>query len=164
MGECPSHIFGCPAFVRGGWCPVGLRCVSDMCFEYHYKTLAVLQHLPIGNSTSFISKGSYDCLIPVTMIAMQTSNPPSSLSTDRASPTHASQNGQPKNLSQTSQALPISDKVIGISTAWKAKIGKIAAKSQADEDWDTKSGNRRLRRLGCVVMGFLVITVVMFVF
>lgn len=60
--------------------------------------------------------------------------------------------------------MPISDKILGIPTAWRAKISEIAMKSQAEENWDGKSGKRRLRRLGCVVMGLSVITVVMFVF
>lgn len=60
--------------------------------------------------------------------------------------------------------MPISDRILGTPTAWRAKVGEIAVKSQAEENWDSKNGKRRLRRLGCVVMGLLLITVVMFVF
>lgn len=163
MAECPVHKFECPASVGGGCCDIGLRCAIDLCLEYRYKTLAVFQQSSFHNSTSFISQG-YDCIIPATIGPVQASTLLSSLSSDRAVPTCASQNWQPENISQKGQDLPISDMILGTPTAWRAKIGEIAVKSQAEENWDGKNGKRRLRRLGCVVMGLLVITVVMFVF
>lgn len=60
MAECPMHTFECPASVGGGCCATGLRCASDLCLEYHYKTLAVLQPLPIDDGRSLISQGFYD--------------------------------------------------------------------------------------------------------
>ena len=59
---------------------------------------------------------------------------------------------------------PPSGRILDIPKAWRAKIGEVAMRSQAEENWDGKNGNRRLRRLGCVVMGMLVITVIMLVF
>lgn len=40
----------------------------------------------------------------------------------------------------------------------------IAVQSQAEENWDGRKRKRRLRGLGRLVIGLLVITVVMFVF
>lgn len=127
------NTFECPATVGGGCCAIGLGCASDLCFEYHYNTLVVLQPLSIQNSTSSIPQGSYDCIIPAAVSDMQTSIPPS-------------------------------DRILDAPKAWRAKIGEVAMRSQAEENWDGKNGNRMLRRLGCVVMGLLVITVVMLVF
>ena len=70
----------------------------------------------------------------------------------------------PESISHHSRDVPIDDRSLEASAAWGAKMGKIAIKSQADESWDGKKGKKRLRRLGCVVMGLVVITVVMFVF
>lgn len=164
MGECPMNTFECPASVGGGCCAIGLRCASDLCFEYHYKMLAVFQPLPIPNSTPSIPQGLYDCIVPATIGPVQTSTLPSSLFTDRAIPICTSQNCPPENISQKGQDLPISDTILGNPTAWRAKIGEIAVKSQAEENWDGRDSKRRLRKLGCVAMGLLVITAVMFVF
>ena len=164
MVQCPVHTFECPASVGGGCCAIGLRCASDLCFDYHYKTLAVFQPLPMHNSTYSISPDSYDCIIPTTMGLVQRSGSLSSVFTDGTGPTCASQKCQPENISQKGQDVLISDTSLGTSIAWGAKIGEIAVESQAEEKWDGKNAKRRLRRLGCVVMGLLVITVVMFVF
>lgn len=164
MDQRPMHMLECPASVGGGCCATVLRCASDLCFEYHYKTSAVFQPFPIHNSTSPDSQGFYDGVSLATVGTLQKSFPPSSLSDDRTVPTYALQNCQPEDIGQKGQDLPISDKILGIPTAWRAKISEIAMKSQAEENWDGKSGKRRLRRLGCVVMGLSVITVVMFVF
>ena len=95
---------------------------------------------------------------------VQTSISLSSLSPERVGRAWASQNCQPENVGQEGQKLPISDRNLGTPTAWRAKIGETAVESQAEENWEGKNGKRRLRRLGCVVMGLLLITVVMFVF
>ena len=163
MGESSKHTIERPASARGGCCAIGLRCASDPCFEYPYRTLAVLQPLHVPNSTSFISQGLYHCITPAIIGPMQTRTSPSNLSALRAAPTYASQNRQPENVSQKSEDLPISDSILGTATIGGAKIGEIAVQSQAEENWDGKN-RKRLRRLGCVVMGLLVITVVMFVF
>ena len=120
----------------------------------------VLQPLPIQNGTSSIPQGFYDCIIPG---LMRTSTPPSSLSTERILPICASQKCQPENVNQKNQDLPISDIIIKTSRLWRAKIGEIAVRSQAEENWDGKNRERRLRRLGCIVFGLVVVTVVMFV-
>lgn len=158
------HTIECRASAGNGCRATGLRCASGLCFEYHYKTSAMFQPLPSHNGTFSMSQGFYSGIVLGTMGPVRTSTSPSSLSTDRAVPTCASQNYQPETVSQKGQDLPISVKILGTLTAWRAKIDEIAVKSQAEENWDGKNGNRRLRRLGCVVMGLLVITVVMFVF
>lgn len=160
----PTHTFECPSSAGDGCCAIGLRCAFELCLEYHYKTLAVFQPLPNHYSTSFVSQGLYDCIMPASMNSVQTSIPPSSISADRVGRACASQNCRPENVGQKGQNLPISDRILGTPTAWRAKVGEIAVKSQAEENWDSKNGKRRLRRLGCVVMGLLLITVVMFVF
>ena len=164
IAQCPAHAFECPVSVGGGCCPIGLRCASDQCFEYHYKTLAVLQPLPIQNNTSLVPQGFYGCIIPATVGFMQTPAPPSSVSTKRAVQTCTWQDCQPADVDQQSQDLQASNMHLGNSAAWRAKLGEIAVRSEAEENWDVAKGKRRLRRLGCVVMGLLVITVVMFVF
>ena len=164
MVECPMHTFECPASAGGGCCANGLHCASDLCFEYHYKTLAVFQPLPMHNSTYSISPEFYDGIIPIAMCLAQRPTSLTSLSTSGAGPVCALQNCQPKVIGQKGQDLPIGDRILEAPTAWRAKIGEIAVTSQAEEKWDGKNGNKRLRRLGCVVMGLLVITVVMFVF
>ena len=161
IAQCPVHAFECPASVGGGCCAFGLRCASDQCFEYHYKTLAVLQPLPIQNIISLIPQGFYDCIIPA---AVRAPAPPSSLSPDRAVQTCSWQDCQSENVNQKNQDLPTSNIFLGDLDAWRAKLGEIAMRSQAEENWDVAQGKRRLRRLGCVVMGLVVITVVMFVF
>ena len=164
IAQCPVHAFECPASVGGGCCAIGLRCASDQCFEYHYKTLAVLQPMPIQNSTSLIPQGFYDCILPDTAGPLQTPTPPRSLSTEKVVQTCAWQDCQPEIVNQKSQDLPTSNIFLGNSTTWRAKIGEIAVRSQAEEIWDIGKGKRGLRRLGCVVMGLLVMTVVMLVF
>ena len=120
MSECPMNTFECPASFCGGCCAVGLRCTSDLCFEYHYKTLAVFQTLPIPNSTSSIPQGLHDCIFPATIGPIQMSTLPRSLFTDRVIPTCTSQNCPPENISRKGQDLPISDRILGNSTAWRA--------------------------------------------
>lgn len=164
MAECPMHTIECPASVGGGCCAVGLRCASDLCLEFHYKTLAVFQPLPTHNRTPLISQGFYDCIIPATVGPVQTSILPSSLSTARVVPTYVSQNCQPKNIIQKGQDLPISDRILGTPTAWRAKFGEIAVRKRAEVNGDGENGVSRLQRLGCVIMGLLLMTVVMFVF
>lgn len=58
---------------------------------------------------------------------------------------------------------PISERILRTPTAWRPKIGEAALASQASEDWDVKAGPQRLRRLGCVGIALVVITVVMMV-
>lgn len=164
MAGCPTNTFECPASVGGGCCAIGLRCASDLCLEYHYKTLAVFPPLPNLYNTASVSRGFHNCVIPTTMDSVRMSISPGSLSPDGVPGLCVSQNCQPENIRQTGQNLPISDRILGTPTAWRAKIGEIAVKSQAEENWDGKNGKRTLRRLGCVVTGLLLITVVMFVF
>ena len=119
----------------------------------------VFQPLPISNSTSPTHQGFYDGNILATKGSVQSSILPSSLSTDKVLPTYAFQNCHPENISQKPQDLPITDRFLGIPTAWRAKIGKIAVNSQAEENSDGTDRKRGLR----VVIGLSVITVVMFV-
>lgn len=162
--KSPKHAFECPASVLGGCCAISLRCTSDLYIEYHHTTLVMLQPLPAENNTSFISQGFYGCIIPAIDGAMQAGIPSCSLSTGRALPTSASQNCQPENVSQEGQDPPISDTILDSPFTWRAKMGGDVVQSQAEENWDGKKGKRRLRGLGRLVIGLLVITVVMFVF
>lgn len=163
MGESSKRTIERPACARGGCCAIGLRYAFDPCFEYPYRTLAVLQPLRVPNSTSFISQGLYHCIIPAITEPMQTGTLPSSLSAVSAAPIYASQNHQPENVSQKGEDLRLNDSILGTTTIGGAKTDEIAVQSQAEEHWDGKN-RKRLRRLGCVVMALLVITVVMFVF
>ena len=164
MGKCPEHTRECPASARVSCCAIGLRCASDLYIEYQYTALALLQPLPAKNNTPFTSQGFYGCVIPAILGAMRIESPSCNPSTDGTLPTCASQNCQPENASQQGHDLPTSDTILGKPTAWGAKIGEIAVQSQAEENWDGKNKKRRLRRLGRVVVGLLVVTVVMFVF
>lgn len=164
MSKCPRHAFECPASVIGGCCTIWLRYASDLYTEYHYTALAKLQPLPAENNTAFISQGFYDCIIPAIIGAVQTETPSCSVSTNRPLPICASRNCQPENVSQESQDLPISDTILGSPFTWRAKTDGIAVQSQAEENWDGRKRKRRLRGLGRLVIGLLVITVVMFVF
>ena len=164
MAECPKYTIECPTSARGGCRVIGLRCASDPCIEHGYSTSAEFQALPAENSTSSISQGLYDYIILAFIEPVQTETLPSIVSTDRALPTYESQCPQPENVSQEGQDLPISDTNLDSPTAWRAKVGEIAVRNQAEENWDGKERKRRLRRLGRLIIGLLVITLVMWVF
>ena len=160
------HISEGPTSGSGGCCAIGLRCYSDLCFEYNDKMLAIFQPQPlhIHRGTSFNSQGFYTCSILPTFRPAKTSTLPSSLPTSQVEPTCASRKCQPEKMNQKDQDLRIRDRRPETQTAWRSKIDEIVLKSQAEEDWDGKNGKRRLLRLGSVVMALVVITVVMFVF
>ena len=163
-GEGPKYTIECPSSVRGGCRVIGLTRASDPCIEHGYSTSAGLQALPAENSTSSISQGLYDCIILAFIGLVQRETLPSIISTNRALPTCATQCSQPENVSQKGQDLPISDTNLGNPTAWRAKVEEIAVRNQAEENWDGKDRKRRLRRLGRLVIGLLVVTLVMWVF
>lgn len=177
LAQAFSYIFCCPKAFSccylnewhiptpggDGCCAFSLRCEPDLRFEYDDKMLAVIQRLPIHKGTSFNSQGLYNCPIPATIGPVKTPTLPSSLSTGQVVPKCASQTCQPGKNSQKDQVLRINDRTPGTQTAWRSMIDDIAAKSQAEEDWDGKNRKRRLRRLGCVVMALVVITLVMFI-
>ena len=164
MGECPEYTIECPTSARGSCRVIGLTCASDPCTKHGYTTSAEFQALPAENSTSSISQGLYDCIILAFIGPVQRETLPSIVSTDRALTTCASQCSQPENVSQEDQDLPISNTNLGNTTAWRAKVGEIAVRNQADENWDGKDRKRRLRRLGRLIIGLLVITLVMWIF
>lgn len=164
VGESPKYTIECPSPARGGCRVIGLTCASDPCIEHSYLTSAGFQALPAENSTSSICQGLYDCIILAFIGPVKRENLPSIFSTDRALPTCASQCCQPENVSQEGQDLPISDTNLGDPTAWRAKVGEIAVRNQAEENWDGKDRKRRLRRLGRLIIGLLVVTLVMWVF
>ena len=164
MGECPKYPIKCPISARGGCRVIGLTCASDPCIEHGYSSSAEFKSLPAENSTYSISQGSCDCIVLAFLGPVQTEFLPSIVSTDRAPPTCAAQCSQPENVSQEGQDLPISDTNLGNPTAWRAKVGEIAVRNQAEENWDGKDRKRRLRRLGRLIIGLLVITLVMWVF
>ena len=163
IGECSKNTVNCPTSARGGCRVIGLTSASDPCIENGYATSAEFQALPAENSTSSISQGLYDCMILSFIGPVQIETLNSLVSTDRALPTCESQCSQPENVSQEGQDLPISDKNLGNPSAWRAKAGEIAVRNQVEENWDGKERKRRLRRLGRLIIGLLVITLVMWV-
>ena len=164
MGGCFKHTIECPTSALGGCRVIDLISASDTCIEHDYLTSAGFQALPAGKSTSFISQGLYDYIILAFIGPVQKETLASIVSTDRALPTCASQCSQPENVSQEVQDLPISDTNLGDPAAWRAKVGEIAVRNQAEENCDGKERKRRLRRLGRLIIGLLVITLVMWVF
>lgn len=46
-------------------------------------------------------------------------------------------------------------------TAWIRPIGESEAASQAKEHWDINLGQKRNRRLPCLALGLMIITVIM---
>ena len=164
VDEGPEYTFERPAAASGGLYAIGLRYASDLSTEYYFSALVVLQPLSAQNSTSFTPQGFYDFIIPVFVGHVQTEIVRSSLSTDRVLPTYTSQNCQFENVSEEGQDMPTSGTVLGNPTPWRAKIGETAMQSQAEEKWDGKDRKRKLRRLGRVLVGLLVITVFMWVF
>ena len=164
MGECPKYTIECPTSARDGCRVIGLTYASDPRIEHGCSASAEFQALPAENSTSSISQGSYDCIILAFIRPVQTETLFNIISTDRALPTCASQCSQKENVSQEGQDLPLSDTKLGNPTAWRAKAAEIAVRNQAEENWDSKDRKRRLRRLGRLIIGLLVITLVMWVF
>ena len=165
MVGVPRHTFECPTFVDGGSWAIGLRSTSTVCLEYHNNALAAFQ--PIRNNRFTVPQGLCDCIIPGAMGVVQASASADNLIADRVFLRCASKNcphGERENVSQKSQRISTSDRVFEGPTAWRAKIGDFAKNNQAEENWEGKNRNRRLRRLGAVVMGLLVITVIMLVF
>ena len=139
----------------------------DLYLKHCYKILAVLQSLPIQSHASSFPQVSYNCIILATIGLVRTSTPIGSTFTERVLPMCASQNCRQEDISHKGQNLSISNKILeapAASAALTASTHGIVVKSQAEENWEGKNGKRRLRRLGCVVMGLVVITVVMFVF
>ena len=165
MIEWPMHISEGHTSGGGGCCAIGLRCESDLCFDYNDEMLAVFQGHPlhVHKGTSSNSKGFSKYTIPSTTGHMKTSILPNSLPNGQVGPC-ALQKCQPENINHNNQDLHISDRTRGTQTAWRSKVDEIVLKSQAEEDWDGKNGKRRLLRIGCVVVALAVITVVMFVF
>ena len=72
-------------------------------------------------------------------------------------------NCQPGVSEESPLNLPISDRILGTATAWRAKIGEIAVTSEADEGLDSKNSRKRLVRLICITTGMAFITVLMMV-
>lgn len=46
-------------------------------------------------------------------------------------------------------------------TAWRTPIRETEVVGQANKDWDVDFGQKRIRRLPCLVLGLLIITVIM---
>lgn len=155
------HTFECPSYLGGGCCPVGLRCALEACLEYEYKTLAAFQPIPTTNANLAFATES---TIPATMVPAfelhQTWNLSFSNLTSRTSwPTF-----EPSRTREQAADIPISERILGTPTATNRKIGLVAVSSDAEEGREGKAGRKRLRRLGCVLLGELIITVVMMVF
>lgn len=164
MGECPKYTIEFPTSAWGGCRVISLNCASDTCIERGYLTSRDFQPLRAENGISSISQGLCDCTILAFIEPVQTVILPYIVSTDRALRTCASQCSQPENVSREGQDLPISDKDLGKPTAWRAKAEENAVRNQAEENWEGKDRKRRLRRLGRLIIGLLVITLVMWVF
>ena len=161
--QCPLHTFPCPSSIGGGCCPVGLRCGSELCLEYLYKTLAVYRPLQIpGIPTVAPLDGENHAISTVIAVAQDVILPTSS-NTVITAPTCTSPNCQPGASKESPLNLPISDRILDTPTAWRAKIGEIAVTSEADEGLDNKNSQKRLIRLICITAGMAFITVLMMV-
>lgn len=88
---------------------------------------------------------------------------PTSSSTVVTATSCASPHCEPGTSEERPLNLPISDRILGTPTAWRAKIGEIAVTSEADEGLDSKKSQKRLIRLICITAGMAFITVFMMV-
>ena len=161
----PRNTFECPASVDGGAWATALRCTSTVCLEYHNNALVEFQ--PIGSNRSTVPRGLCDRIIQSATGVVQMSNSADNLITYRVflrCDLKSDPHGEQENIGQKSRRLSISDRVLEGPTAWRAKIGEFAEKSQAEENWEGMNRLRKLRRPRTVAMGLLVITVVMLAF
>ena len=161
--QCPPHTFQCPSSVGGGCCPVGLRCGSDLCLEYLYKTLAVYVPLQIPGIPSPAPLNGENCALSTAIANAQNLILPTSSSTVVTPPTCTWPKCDPGTSDESPLNLPISDRILGTPTAWRAKIGEIAVTSDADEGVDSKDSRKRLIRLVCITAGMASITMLMMV-
>lgn len=161
--QCPLHTFQCPSSVGGGCCPVGLRCGSDLCLEYLYKTLAVYVPLQIPGIPSIAPLDSEKRTLSTSIANAQSLILPTSSSTVVTTPTCTWPNYHDGTSEESPLNLPISDRILGTPTAWRAKIGEIAVTSEADEGVDSKDSRKRLIRLVCITTGMAFITMLMMV-
>ena len=161
--QCPPHTFQCPSSVGGGCCPVGLRCGSDLCLEYLYKTLALYVPLQIPGIPSPAPSDGENCALSTMFPDAQNLNLPASSRTLVTAPTCAWPNCDSGASDGSPLNLPISDRILGTPTAWRAKIGEIAVTSDADEGVDSKDSRKRMIRLVCITAGMASITMLMLV-
>ena len=124
-----------------GCCPIGLRCTSSLCLEYHYKTLPVF-HLLVyhtGVSRSIVNSTittnlQFDRTLPATIFPISQVNvasPPSPLPPPRP--------GDPR---KSIEDLPISLRVLGTPTASAKKVGMVAVQNGSTRE--VKTGRERL--------------------
>ena len=161
---CPLHTFPCPASLAGACCPVGLRCASTLCLEYEYKTQAPFS----PSSVSEIRSGeTFLYTLPATTIPAYTVIPPGSPvpGANILSCVPSSLNCQPGTPGNSVTDLPISDRVLGTPTAWRAKVGEIAVESRATRGCEYRMNHRRMREgwqnVIWVGVGLLGVTVIM---
>ena len=139
---CPLRTFPCPTSLAGACCPVGLRCASSLCLEYEYKTQAVFSSSSVPETQlgeTFLGT------LPATTIPAHTVIPPGSPLAGANAPTciPPNPNCQPGTPGKSVIELPISDRVLGTPTAWRAKVGEIAVESRASRDCESKMSCRR---------------------
>ena len=153
VAQCLIHTFERPSALGGGCCASGPRRALHLCLEYQYKTLAVFQPIQIpGPTPDFI-----ECVLAETSVAPLEVPPPGNQINEKRTQICTWSDCAPDGATDGVQDLPISDRILGTPTAWRAKIGEAAVTSQADEVWEKKEGSKRLRRLGCVVAGLVLI-------
>ena len=165
MVGVPRDTFECPVSVDGGSWATGLGSTSTVCLEYLDNALVAFQ--PIGNNRFPVPQGLCNCIVPSATGVVQMSTSADNLITDsvfRRCALKDYPHGEQENVSQKNQRFSISDRVLENPTAWRAKIGDFAEKSQAEENWESMNRNKRLRRPRAVAMGLLLITVVMLAF
>ena len=131
-----------------------------LCLEYLYKTLAVYRPLQILGTPTAAHLDGENHAISTNIAVAQDVILPTSSSTVVTAP---ASNCQPGASEESPLNLPISDRILGTPTAWRAKIGEIAVTSEADEGLDSKNSRKRLIRLVCITTGMAFITMLMMV-
>lgn len=58
---------------------------------------------------------------------------------------------------------PILETYLETRTTWSTPINEEEVANQSNEDWDVNAGQKRMRRLSCLVLGLMIITVIMLV-
>ena len=137
LAQCPKYTFECPSETGGGCCPVGLWCANDLCFEYEYKTLAVV---PLYEVHPFDQESENNA--PAEVTAM------------------------PSGLFQVAdvvggQDIPITERILATPTAWRAKIGEVALASEANEDGIAKARKESFHGAKSAVFGVLMVALIM---
>ena len=152
---CPLRTFPCSTSLAGACCPMGLRCASSLCLEYEYKTQAVFSS---SLSPETRTGETFMYTLSATTLPAHTVVPARNALSGATAPTYVSPNAncQLGIPGKSVPDLPISDRVLGTPTAWRAKIGEIAVESSASRDCDWWTGCWRIGKAwrNLVMVGF----------